>query len=95
MRHRDRGARQTYPRPLPAELAAWYVYIENLGHCIAVAVDGWYKLDGDPLEYMALAPVRVLQEAETKIQDGVIVARVPATRGYGVVVEWDDGELEC
>lgn len=86
-------ADEAYPEPLPPDLAPWYVYIENLGHCIAVAVDGVYKPDGDPWEYMTVAPVRMVRDMGWKMQDGLVLAPVPYIIGIGAV-ECDDADLE-
>jgi hypothetical protein len=84
---------RSYPKPLPLELAPWHVYIEALGHCIAVAVDGVYKPDGDPWEYMTVAPVPMVLEAGWTIQDHVIISPVPYDTLIGAVI-WEDDDVE-
>ena len=83
-----------YPQPLPPDLAPWHVYIKELGHCIAVAVDGVYEPDGDPWEYMTVAPVRmILGYNDWTMRDGRVLAEVPYNTVIGAV-DCADGDLE-
>ncbi|XVQ15183.1 hypothetical protein ACQP1W_22430 [Spirillospora sp. CA-255316] len=84
---------RAYHSSLPPELAPWYVYIEVLGHCIAVAVDGVYESNGDPWEYMTVAPVRMVRKAGWTVQDGIVVSPVPFDTGIGAV-EWVEEDVE-
>lgn len=83
-----------YPQPLPADLAPWYVYIEGLGHCIAVAVDGVYQPDGNPWEYMTVAPVRMVLSEGWTMRDGLVLAEVPYDTVIGAVEVVSDDDLE-
>ncbi|SDW32646.1 hypothetical protein SAMN05421504_101270 [Amycolatopsis xylanica] len=85
---------KTYPRPLPAELAPWYVYIGTVGHCVAVAIDGIYQQDGDPWDYMAVVPVKTVLRAGWTMTDGVVVSPVPYEEFLGcAALDEDDTEL--
>ncbi|WP_030576694.1 hypothetical protein [Streptomyces anulatus] len=84
---------RAHPQPLPPELAPWYVYTEELGHCIAVAVAGMYKPEGDPWQYMTVAPVSMVLRVEWTRQDLIIVAPVPYRTDIGCVI-FDDAECE-
>jgi hypothetical protein len=79
-----------YPQPLPPGLAPWHVHIEGLGHSIAVAVDGVYQPDGDPWQYMTLAPVRI---GTWVMRDELVLAEVPCHEAIGAVI-FDDDDLE-
>ncbi|MGX1909257.1 hypothetical protein ACWIID_10375 [Streptomyces phaeochromogenes] len=81
---------RAHPRPLPPELAPWYIYTEGLGHSIAVAVEGIYKPEGEPWDYMAVAPVSMVLRVEWTKQDQIIVARVPYRTDIGCVIFEDD-----
>jgi hypothetical protein len=84
-----------YPHPLPPELAPWHVYTEAGGHCIAVAVKGFYRRNRNPCKYMALAPVGMVLHYGWTIRDGVVVARLAAsTFGGQVMPEWDQSYEE-
>jgi len=82
-----------YPQPLPSDLAPWYVYIEARGHCIAVAVEGVYRPEGDPWEYMTIAPVKLVLAVGWAMQDSLVVSPVPYDMIIGAVL-WDDGDNE-
>jgi hypothetical protein len=84
---------KAYPEPLPAGLAPWHVYIEAIGHCVAVAVDGVYQPDGDPWEYMAVAPVSMVRREGWTMRDGLILAAVPYNMDIGAV-ECEESDYE-
>jgi hypothetical protein len=84
---------KAYSEPLPADLAPWHVYIETIGHCVAVAVDGVYQPDGDPWEYMAVAPIRMVRREGWTMRDGLILAPVPYDTVIGAV-QCDESDLE-
>ena len=85
---------KAYPRPLPADLAPWHVYIEAIGHSIAVAVDDLCKPDGDPWEYMAVAPVRTVLREGWIMRNGLVLVRVPYDTIFGTVVEYPEEDRE-
>jgi hypothetical protein len=83
----------SYPRPLPPELAPWYAYIEDSGHCVAVAIDGVHTPDGDPWEYMIVAPVKLVLRSPWSVRDHVVVARIPYDERTGIDCDDSDWEL--
>jgi hypothetical protein len=82
-----------YPRALPPGLAPWHVYIEGLGHSIAVAVEGVYEPGGDPWQYMTVAPVPMVLSGNWVMRDGLVLADVPYHKVIGAVL-FDDADLE-
>lgn len=85
-----------YPHPLPSELAPWHVYIEEAGHCVAVAVEGEYRRKRNPSKYMRLVPVRMLLSREWTVRDGVVVAPFAYSimGSQPMIEEWDDSYEE-
>ncbi|GGU97036.1 hypothetical protein FHX79_113544 [Streptomyces cavourensis] len=81
------------PVPIPDELAPWYVYVRGLGACIAVAVEGVHTPDGNPWEYMTVAPVVMVMEAGWTVHEGVIVSPVPYDLGSECVIFDEDAIL--
>ncbi|MFF4255366.1 hypothetical protein ACFY1L_29585 [Streptomyces sp. NPDC001663] len=77
------------PIPLPDELAPWYVFVENLGACVAIAVEDAYAPDAGPWDYMDVAPVAMVIEAGWTVRDGVIFSPVPYD-GYYECIDYDE-----
>lgn len=73
--------------PLPDELACWYVFSQDLGACIAVAVESAYTPGAIPEQYMHLAPAAMVLEAGWAVREGLIVSPLPHN-GFGV--EYDE-----
>lgn len=82
------------PIPLPDELACWYVFLENLGACVAVAVEGLYAPEGDPSEYMHPVPVAMVLQAGWTVTEGVVVCSVPYDGQLGCVY-YDDEAIRA
>lgn len=89
----DRTYDHTYPQPLPADLASWYVYTEARGHCIALAAEDVYRPGGDPWRYTTPAPVKLVLKVGWTIQDSLIVSPVPFDMIAETVV-WDEADNE-
>jgi hypothetical protein len=81
-----------YPQPLPSELAPWYVYTNDGGHSIVVAVASLFTADGDPEEFLVPAPVRAVQRAGWREQGGYLVCNLPFNEHVGLLTDSDDDE---
>jgi hypothetical protein len=81
-----------YPRPLPRDLAAWYVYTVDGGHSIAIAIAAHYAPGADPREFLVPAPVKAVLRRGWSVQDGWIVCDLPYEQLSGLVT--DPGEDE-
>ncbi|MER6719645.1 hypothetical protein [Streptomyces halstedii] len=77
------------PLPLPDELARWYVFVQGLGACVAVAVEDAYTPDGSPRDYMRVAPVAMVVQAGWTVRDGVIFSPLPYAE-YLDGIEYDE-----
>ncbi|NEA17264.1 hypothetical protein [Streptomyces halstedii] len=77
------------PVPLPDELARWYVFVQGLGACVAVAVEDAYTPDGSPRDYMRVAPVAMVVQAGWSVRDGVIFSPLPYAE-YLDDIEYDE-----
>lgn len=38
---------KSYPKPLPSELAPWYLYLSDSGHSLVCCLKSYYKAEGD------------------------------------------------
>jgi hypothetical protein len=83
-RYEDTVPGRPSPIPLPEELARWYVFLQTLGACVAVAVEDAYTPGGSPWDYMHVAPAAMVLQAGWTVRDGVIFSPVPY-----------DGHSEC
>jgi len=83
-----------YPRALPVELAPWYAYVVDGGHCIVVVMPSQVQ-PGQPLtDYLVPAPVKaVLRIGYTVDADGYIWCDLPYDDTLGLVTDPGDDEF--
>jgi hypothetical protein len=81
-----------YLRPLPPDLAAWYVYTQDGGHQIAVAVARHYQVGADPAGFVVPAPVKAVLRRGWSVQDGWIVCDLPYDPATGLISDPGDDE---
>lgn len=76
--------RKRYPEPLPGYLAPWYLYLDDHGHSVLVALASAYTAGGDPGHFMVPVPVRtVLRLGWTTCPDGYPVVALDYTPADG------------
>jgi hypothetical protein len=82
-----------YPLPLAAELARWYVYLPEEGHCIMAVPRGHWNRH-HPADALVAVPVRTAQAADyTVTPSGHLVMALPLTeRSAGVRIDERDRE---
>lgn len=75
-------AGRAYPRPLPTDLAPWYLYLADSGHCIAVLLPGHENQGTCP------APVKaVLATGWHSTPTGHIVSDLPYDTDLGLCTD--------
>ncbi|MFA7124978.1 MAG: hypothetical protein WC129_03030 [Sphaerochaetaceae bacterium] len=81
-----------YPRPLPSELEAAYVYTRDGGHSILIVLENEY-IEGTPAEgYLVPAPVRAVLRAGYRVRDGLVWCTLPYSSEVGLLTEDGDDE---
>lgn len=83
-----------YPRPLPALLDRWYVYLPDEGHSIMVVPAGYYH-PAAPAENLVAIPVRTaLAASYTVATTGHLVMELPLRKdGKGIAINEADREF--
>lgn len=82
-----------YPRPLSPELAKWYSYTADGGHCIYAAIKSHYRPGEDPKFFMVPVPVRAVERVGYTITtEGYVLVDVMYRTDIGLVVHADDDE---
>lgn len=84
---------RSYPHPLPVELQAWYCYVADGGHSIAVVVPDEEEVSEDPAAYLVPVPVRTVLRTGWSSHDGYVYCRVPYDPQLGVLTEDGDDEF--
>lgn len=70
---------KSYPRPLPRELKAWYVYMQNSGHSILCIPAEYEKIafsSQDKLFFLIPMPVKKVL-SNYRVRDGFIICTSP------------------
>lgn len=92
-------AGKSYPGPLPEELAPWYCYTVDGGHCIAiVSEDHAAVARGGPADHLVPAPVKAVLRSGYRVipgEPGLVVAKLPYSSEVGLLgVRDDDHEFD-
>ncbi len=82
-----------YPRPLPADVARWYAYTVDGGHCILVLLDDDPVDTGDPQDRLVPAPVRAVLRAGYRLEGGYVVTDLPYDPTLGLIADEGDDEF--
>lgn len=83
---------KSYPQPLPPDLAPWYVYTQDGGHQIAIAIASSYRPHADPAEFVVPAPVQAVLRQGWTIRDGWVVCDLPYDATLGLMTDQDASE---
>jgi hypothetical protein len=85
-----------YPLPLAPEVAEWYCYTADGGHCIMVAISSCLATAAEPWLAMVAIPVRAFLRPTTHrvYNDGYWVVDLPYDDDDGVVSPEEDEEFE-
>lgn len=89
-------AGKRYPRTLPRHLAHWYVYVPDIGHCIAV-IPAAAMLSGDPsigdlTLLVTPVPVRTARRLDCATHRGFVVCPVDYDPELGAIYDEHDRE---
>lgn len=86
---------QTYSGVIPGELAPFYTYVPDKGHCINIvpSVFEQQAATNDPSRYLHPAPVKTVLRCGIRWVQGYPVAPIPFIPGHGLAVPPDDVEL--
>ena len=83
---------KTYPRPLSAQIEAWYAYTVNGGHSICVVPISQVK-PGEPLEdFLVPAPVKTVLRAGVAKRSGFLWCNLDIDAEFGLVAPEGDSE---
>jgi hypothetical protein len=81
----------TYHSPLPIELAQFYCYVEDAGHCILSVLPG---REGPVENYVVPLPVKAVLRTGYWVENGYVYCSVPYDAFLGAVCDEDDYEYE-
>jgi hypothetical protein len=82
----------SYPRPLPALLAPWYVYLEDAGHSIVVIPKALWGTLTTPADLLTPAPVKTVLAEVVRWESGWPILDVPYDPHRGLIVPEQDEE---
>jgi hypothetical protein len=87
-----------YPSPLPEDVAPWYCYTVDGGHCIAVALDigdlGEKPTRKQLLNSLCPAPVKSVLRAGYRAYDGFLICKLPYDPDLGLDTPEEDDEWD-
>jgi len=78
---------KSYPEPLPPDLAPWYVYTQDGGHQIAIALASFYRPGASPADFVVPAPVRAVLRQGWTVRDGWVVCDLPYDTDMGLITD--------
>lgn len=84
---------KSYHTPLPPELADWYVYCSDGGHCLICLLDQFYTPEDDDLISGSIPiPVKAVMRSYRIERDWIIVSGLEYSETLGLITQAEDDE---